>query len=163
MQTIHTMPADARVWVYQSNRKLNDTEVTAIQKAGAAFIAEWAAHGASLKASFDVLDNLFVVIGVDEQQALASGCSIDKSVRFIKELEQQLNLNFFDRLRIAYVDNNEIKTCGISTFEELAKSAKINHDTIVFNNMITTKAAFDSEWRVPAKNSWQKKYLEGIS
>lgn len=159
METIHTMPLDARVWVYQSNRKLSNDEVTAIQKAGAVFIADWAAHGASLKASFDVLDNLFVVIAVDEKQATASGCSIDKSVRFIKELEQQFNLNFFDRLRVAYVDNNEIKSCHISTFEELAKSAKINGETIVFNNMITTKAAFDSEWRVPAKNSWQSKYV----
>ena len=154
------MPLDARVWVYQSNRKLTNDEVSAIQKAGAAFIADWAAHGASLTGSFDVLENTFVVIAVHETlEAMASGCSIDKSIRFIKELELQFNINFFDRLRVAYVDSGDIKLCSIASFEELAKSGAITGDTIVFNNMITTKAAFDSEWRVPVKKSWQSKYV----
>ena len=96
------MPSDARVWVYQSNTVLSDVEVNAIKNDGAGFIAEWAAHGASLKASFDILFCRFIVIAVDEQQALATGCSIDKSVKFVKELEQKYNLNLFDRMPVSY-------------------------------------------------------------
>ena len=80
------MPSDARVWVYQSNTILSDAEVNTIKNEGAHFISDWAAHGSNLKASFDVLFNRFIVIAVDEQQATASGCSIDKSVKFVKEL-----------------------------------------------------------------------------
>lgn len=153
------MPADSRLWVYQSNRILSDVEVKAIEEDGLKFISDWAAHGASLKASFDVLHHLFVVIAVDEKQAMASGCSIDKSVHFIKELEQKFNLNLFDRMQVAYRTSNEIKVCKLSEFEKLASQGIVNESTIVFNNMVTSKAAFDSEWEVPLKQSWQNRVL----
>ncbi len=159
MTTISQMPQDARVWVYQSNRSLTNEEVTAIEKAGTFFISCWAAHGASLKASFDILHDRFIVIAVDEKQANASGCSIDASVRFIKELEKQFNLNLFDRMQVAYRKGGDIIFCQLSEFEKLAAQAQVNESTIVFNNMVTTKAAFDLEWEVPVSKSWQSRVL----
>jgi len=159
MTQVSTMPANARLWVYQNNRIFSDAEVKAIEELGIQFISDWAAHGASLKASFDVLHNLFVVIAVDEQQAMASGCSIDKSVKFVKELEIQLNLNLFDRMQVAYRIGSDIKICKLSDFEKLASQGIVNESTIVFNNMVSTKASFDSEWQVPLKQSWQSRVL----
>ncbi|MGQ0827010.1 MAG: ABC transporter ATPase [Bacteroidota bacterium] len=159
METIKNMPANARVWVYQSNRSLSDPEINDIKNAGIQFISDWTAHGASLKASFDVIYNRFIVIAVDEQQALASGCSIDKSVKFMKELEQQFGLNLFDRMQVAYRKGSTIATCHISEFERLAGEGAVNESTIVFNNMVAAKNAFDREWEVPLKNSWQKRVL----
>ncbi len=153
------MPSDARLWVYQSNRILSDAEVKAIEEEGIRFISGWAAHGASLKASFDVLHNLFVVIAVDEQQAMASGCSVDKSVHFVKELEEKLNLNLVDRMQVAYRSDNEIKVCKLSDFEILAAQGLVNRSTVVFNNMVTSKSAFDNAWEVPLKDSWQSRVL----
>jgi len=159
METIKNMPDNARIWVYQSNKLLPDAEVTEIKKAGLNFIADWSAHGASLKASFDILYNRFIIISVDEQQAMASGCGIDKSVKFVKELEQQFNLNLFDRLQVAYRKGKGIVTCHISEFEKLADQDIINESTIVFNNMVTTIAAFNKEWEVPLKQSWHSRVL----
>ncbi|HEY0030176.1 MAG TPA: ABC transporter ATPase [Bacteroidia bacterium] len=159
MTTISTMPSDARVWVYQSDRVFSDLELNSIMEAGANFISDWAAHGASLKASFDVLHNLFIVIAVDEKQALASGCSIDKSVRFVKELEQKLSLNLFDRMQVAYRKGKEIAICKLADFEKLAVEGAVDATTIVFNNMVSTKAAFDAGWEVPLKKSWQSRVL----
>ena len=162
MTTFKNMPSDARLWVYQSNRILSDDEVKAIEAEGLKFISDWAAHGASLKASFDVLHNLFIVIAVDEKQAMASGCSIDKSVHFVKDLEQKLSLNLFDRMQVAYRDSNEIKVCKLSDFEKLASAGIVNGSTIVFNNMVSSKTAFDSDWEVPLNLSWQKRVLSSI-
>ena len=159
MTPISNMPTDARVWVYQNNRILSNDEVNSIKEAGNHFISDWAAHGASLNAGFDVLYNLFIVIAVDEKQAMASGCSIDKSVKFVKELEEKMNLNLFNRLQVAYRKGNEIMLCGLSDFEKLATEKAVDASTIVFNNMITTKAAFDTEWEVPLKQSWQSRVL----
>lgn len=154
------MPADARLWVYQSSRVLSDAEINSIEKAGQEFIENWAAHGVDLKASFDVLHSRFVIIAVDEKQAAASGCSIDKLVHFVKELGQQLNLDFFDRMHVAYRGkNNEILSCSLQEFEKLASQSIVNASTIVFNNMVTTKQAFDNEWEVPVKQSWQSRVL----
>ncbi len=153
------MPLNAKVWVYQSNIALSETQVDAITTLGMAFINEWSAHGSSLKASFDIIYNRFIVIGVDEEQALASGCSIDKSVKFMKDIEQMFNLNLFDRLQVAYRKGNEIITCKLSEFEKLAAQGLVNETTIVFNNMVTTKLAYDTEWEVPLKQSWQSRVL----
>jgi hypothetical protein len=159
MTSISKMPPHSKVWVYQSNRPFTASEAEIIISSGNNFIAEWAAHGASLKASFDIIYNQFIVIAVDEQQALASGCSIDKSVKFIKETEQQFNLNLFDRLQVAYRKADEIAVCSLSAFEKLAEQGLVTETTVVFNNMITTKSAFDTKWEVPLKQSWQSRVL----
>ena len=159
MSAIEQMPYDARVWVYQSKRILSDAEVNIIKKSGTDFIVGWAAHGANLKASFDVVYNRFIVIAVDEKQAAASGCSIDKSVRFVKELDQQFDLNLFDRLQVAYRIENEIKSCHLSEFEKLAAQNIVDGSTIVFNNMVSNKTDFDKQWEIPLKKSWQSRVL----
>jgi len=159
MNAIDKMPADARVWVYQSNRALTEQEVKELKAEGEKFVSGWSAHGAALNASFDVLYDRFIVLAVDEKQALASGCSIDKSVHFIKQLEQQLNLNLFDRMQVAYKKGEELLACSLAEFEKLAVAQEVDENTIVFNNMVSSKAAFDTEWEVPVKKSWQSRVL----
>lgn len=159
MNTISNMPSGARVWVYQNIKPFSDVEVAAIKSEGEKFISDWSAHGAALRASFDIVHDLFIVIAVDEQQALASGCSIDKSVHFIKALEAKLGLNLFDRMQVAYRDGSAIRTCSLSEFEKLGLAGTVNEETVVFNNMVSTKAAFDKEWETELKNSWQRRIL----
>ncbi len=167
-RSIKQMPEDARVWVYQSNRFISDIELAAIEKAGIQFIADWTSHGANLKASFDILYNRFIVIAVDEKQATASGCGIDKSVHFVKELEKQFDLRLFDRMEVAYRNGNEIKTCHLNNLlEELTRSGLYSekgnkegtNEVIVFNNMVTTKKQFDTDWEINLKQSWQSRVL----
>ncbi len=163
--SIEQMPDNARVWVYQNNKELSEAEVSAVNAAGIEFINSWTAHGASLKASFDILFNRFIVIAVDEQQALASGCSIDKSVHFVKQLEQRFNLNLFDRMQVAYRDGREIKSCHLSNLlneltNALSKDKNALGEIIVFNNMVITKAEFDEQWEIPLKYSWQSRILK---
>lgn len=159
MTTIQQMPLDSRLWVYQSTTLLSEEEITSILQKGKTFIESWTAHGAALKASFDVLYNRFIIIAVDEQQAMASGCSIDKSLAFIKSLEQEFKLQLLDRMQVAYRDGDSIEVCALPEFEKRAMKGAVNPNTIVFNNMITTKAAFDSSWEIPLKESWQKRVL----
>jgi hypothetical protein len=91
------LPDDARVWVYQANRPLSDGDVTAIGQALQLALSQWAAHGQSLLASAQVVENRFVVVGVDEGYNLPSGCSIDSSVRTLRQIGESLSIDFFDR------------------------------------------------------------------
>src|SRR5690606_37545073 len=84
------MPDHARLWVYKAPRDLGQAEQKLVREKGQAFTGSWAAHGQPLDACVDVLAGRFVVVAVDEEQAMASGCSIDRSVAFIKELEHDL-------------------------------------------------------------------------
>jgi hypothetical protein len=160
MKTIEMISNDARVWVYQCDRLLTDAEVASITMEGKTFISGWAAHGAKLNASFEIIYNLFFVLSVDEKLAMASGCSIDSSVHFIKSLEKKYNLNLFDRMRVAYRTGNEIKLCSLSEFEKLADQNMVSENTIVFNNMVTTGKDFLNNWEVPLKDSWQSRVLK---
>lgn len=149
----------SKVWVYQSNRELSDAEVSEIKIEGEAFVSEWAAHGAGLSAAMSVFYNRFIVLFADESQVIASGCSIDSSVNFIKSLEMEYNINLFDRLNIAYKKDGKIESMQMNDFQEALINGQISENTIVFNNLVETKASFDSAWEVPVKESWHAQLI----
>ena len=150
----------SRVWIYQANRLLTSDEVDLFNQRFGAFMAEWRAHGAQLQASFELKDGLFLIINVDEGVQQATGCSIDASVHAIKEIQEDLGINFFNRQRVAYRIDNEVQHCSIAEFKRLAKEGAVNGETIVFNNTISNVSDYASKWEVPAAKSWHKMLLD---
>jgi hypothetical protein len=144
----------SRVWVYQSDRKLTDAETLQAQILLNNFTTGWTAHNNQLLAQAEIRYNRFLILFVDERQAGASGCSIDKSVNFMKQLEQQFGINLFDRFNLAYRNGEEIVSVPRHQFEELLKEGKINTETVVFNNLVQNVSELQSKWEVPFKNSW---------
>ncbi|MDB5031290.1 ABC transporter ATPase [Mucilaginibacter sp.] len=145
---------NSRVWVYQSDKKLADGVVQQIQQRLNSFTAEWTAHNNQLKAKAEIRYNRFFILIVDETQAGASGCSIDKSVNFMKQLEQEFNISLFDRFNLAYRDAGEVLSLPRHDFEELLKQGSINTDTIVYNNLVQNLTELETKWEVPFKDSW---------
>ncbi|MGZ3755582.1 MAG: ABC transporter ATPase [Mucilaginibacter sp.] len=145
---------NSRVWIYQSDKKLSDAEVQEIQQHLNQFAMHWTAHNNRLKAKAEIRYNRFLILVVDESQAGASGCSIDKSVNFMKQLEQQFNINLFDRFNLAYREGEEILSLPRHGFEDLIKQGKINKDSIVFNNLVQNLSELETKWEVPFKDSW---------
>ena len=145
---------NSRVWVYQSDRKLTETEVRDIQHRLDEFATGWTAHNNQLKAKGEIRYNRFLILIVDESQAGASGCSIDKSVNFIKRIEAEFGINLLDRFNLAYREGNEVLSAPRYDFEELLKQGAIHTDTIVFNNMVQNLNELQTKWEVPFKDSW---------
>jgi len=148
---------NSRVWIYQANRIFNQEEELAILQILHNFTAEWLAHGHALAAKGEVLHHQFIILSVDEEVAGATGCSIDKSVNLMKEIEQKFNLNLFDRFRIAYRQNEDVINCSREEFEELIKNGQVNEDTLVFNNLISSRNEMQTAWEIPLKDSWHAK------
>lgn len=153
---------NSRVWVYQSDRKLSEQETHEIEAKLKAFVQEWTAHTIQLVAGAEVRYNRFLILIVDESKTGASGCSIDSSVRFIKGLEQEYNINLFDRFNLAYKEGAEVLSAPRSVFEQLVKDGKITADTIVFNNVVQTVAELNTKWEVPFKESWHKQLFGSL-
>ena len=145
---------NSRVWIYQADRNLSAEELRPIQERLDAFTATWEAHGKVLKAAAAIQYNRFIIFMVDEAQAPVTGCSIDKSVALLKGLEQEFHLNLFDRMQIAYRDENGIQACSKAAFEALIATGLVTADTVVFNNLAQTYGALQTAWEVPAKQSW---------
>ena len=151
------MPGSSRIWIYQSNREFSGEEVNVITLNTKNFIDNWTRHGDDLKGSFTIVYNRFVVISVDENFANVSGCSIDASVRFIKQLQSELNVDLLNKLNIAFKTNDDVNSVSLNDFRSFIANDKITQDTIVFNNLVDTKADFESKWEVPAKESWHQR------
>lgn len=149
----------SRVWIYQSNRALSDEEVSEIKNYGKQFIEGWAAHGSDLHAAFEIFHNRFIVLFADESQVKASGCSIDSSVRFIKDIQNAYQLDLFDRLNIAFVTGGKIDSLRMTDFQNALANGNLDENTIVFNNLVETKGEFERAWKVPIKESWHKQML----
>jgi hypothetical protein len=145
---------NSRVWIYQSNKELMVDQTARLESQLNAFAQNWTAHNNQLKATGIVQYNRFIILLVDENQVGASGCSIDKSVRFMKELENEYQINLFDRFNLAYRDGEEIKSVSRNDFEELIKAGTITKNSIVFNNLVQTLDELKTKWEVPLKDSW---------
>ncbi|SDG38381.1 hypothetical protein SAMN05421827_10623 [Pedobacter terrae] len=144
----------SRVWIYQSDRKFTSTEETEILNKLAAFTNQWTAHGNELLAKAEIRYGFFIVLTVDESQAGVTGCSIDSSVRLIKEIEQEYHVDLFNRFNIAYKVNGEVVVNSKEDFETLVNIKQVTPETIVFNNMVQNLAELETKWEVPFKNSW---------
>jgi hypothetical protein len=149
----------SRVWVYQSSKMLSEKEVVVLQSQLNAFVKDWTAHSQQLSASSDILFNRFIILAVDESQAGASGCSIDKSVHFLQSIENQYVMTLFDRLTFAYLDGNEVKTASSNDFKQLYTEGVVSDETLVFDNMVNTVSALKSSWIKPLKESWHKRFV----
>ena len=150
----NTLAPTSRVWIYQANPAFATKDLPALQKLLDDFAQRWVSHSQQLRAHAEVRYGRFIILMVDESQAGASGCSIDSSVRFMQQLEQQFNVQLFDRLTFAYQQDNEIRTADREQFAQLYAAGLINDDTLVFDNLVNTKAALASEWRKPLRESW---------
>ena len=158
------LPASAlaessRIWIYQSDRELTTQEQNTLNLELEKFVSEWTAHNVALSGSFEILLGRFIVIMIDESKTSASGCSIDKCFNFLKKIESRINVNFMNRLLLAYKDNGEIKLLPKNKFEDLVKAGEITDETIVFNNLIEKKSELKTKWQVPLKESWHKMML----
>ena len=153
------LPGHSKIWIYQSNRKLSDDEVTEIEKATREFIENWASHGTSLEASFIVKYNRFIIIAANQEVQLVTGCSIDSSVQFIQNLEQKYNIDLLDKMNVTYKTGEFIAFKTLLEFKQLAKSKSVSENTIVFNNLVNNIEEWQDFWEIPASESWHSRFF----
>jgi len=153
------LPNNSRVWIYQSDRVFTTDEIAVITKSAIDFIEQWTRHGDNLKGSFTIKYNQFLILAVDENFNNVSGCSIDASVRFVKQIEEKLQVDLMNKMNVTFKDGDHINIVKLSDFQKFAKAQKITKETIVFNNMVQTKEEVETKWEVPANQSWHNRFL----
>lgn len=145
---------ESRVWIFQSSRAFIDREQEQINEQLYQFYSQWLAHGAPVKGWAKLLYNQFVVVMADETGTHVSGCSTDGMTRIIKSLERQYSVNFFDRLMITFLVKDKAEMLPFGQIQYAIDKGYIDADTLVFNNIATTKAELMDTWLVPLKDSW---------
>ncbi len=150
---------ESRVWTYTTSRGLSDSEVLAVQNALDTFVRQWTAHNEALKATAEVFQNQFVILMVDETQAGASGCSIDKSVHFLEDLGHHLGVDFFERMRFAWVAGDTLQFGDRQAFGQAVQATEIADNTLMINTLVQNKKELQEKWLVPFSQSWHRRLV----
>lgn len=158
LEYMHLLPthfsAQSRVWIYQSNRLFTMSEALEIEEQINDFCANWAAHGAGVKAWGSLLFGQFLILMADETHVSVSGCSTDGSVRFVKLLGERYSVDFFNRTMLAFFIKDKIQMLPLNQLQYAYENRFINEETPYFNNLVMTKDALEKNWIIPVKDSW---------
>ncbi|BDW93793.1 hypothetical protein MACH07_26250 [Flagellimonas marinaquae] len=153
------LPDHSRIWIYQANRSFTESELAELENSMVDFLEEWTAHGSDLHAGFEIKYKRFLIIGLDQTNASATGCSIDASVHFIQSLEKKYKVELLDRMNVSFKQGEYIAYKPLKDFKKLAKAKSVSANTIVFNNLVATKQEYIENWEVPASESWHSRFV----
>ena len=153
------MSKDSRIWIYQSNRKFIASELEELNSKIVAFLNTWASHGSEMLCSYQVKYDRFIIIALDETKTSASGCSIDSCVHFIQGLEKTFEVLLLDKMNVAFKQGEYITYKSIQDFKKLVSNKSVSKKTIVYNNLVVDIDDFNSNWEVPASDSWHSRFF----
>ncbi len=144
----------SRVWVYQSHRPFTPQEALQIEPQLESFVMDWKSHGTPVKGWANLFYDQFIVLMADETASGVSGCSTDSSVRLIKQIEKDCQVQLFDRLSLAFFIDGKVQLVLMAQLPQALEKGLINENVLYFNNTIQTKAELETAWLIPIKNSW---------
>ena len=156
---MHTFPSDSIIWIYQSNRVFTPTECAQIDHELSMFTRSWESHHQQLHAQGQVLHQRFIAIMVDEHLVGAGGCSIDRSVAFLKDLGARYGVDLFNRLVFSYLEGNEVHTVDKEEFARRYQEGIISDETLVFDTLVKNKAELEHDFLKPLGASWHKRMV----
>ena len=153
------LPENSRVWVYQADRRVLEKEEKLIRQKMALFCEEWNTHGKGMPTSFELFEGQILVLAADESGLGASGCSIDSSVRVLREIESLTGLNFTDQGKISIkTSSGSVRVLSALGMKSKVQAGELTLDKQVINPLIRTKADLEQLWQ-PIGSSWLNKYF----
>ncbi|MFT2010395.1 hypothetical protein ACMA1I_17095 [Pontibacter sp. 13R65] len=153
------LPTHARLWIYQANRPFTEKEQAEIKPMLQRFATEWSSHGTGLEASATLLHNQFLVLANNESATSASGCSIDKSVNFVREMEGHFQVSLFDRTQLAFLQEGEVQLVPLSAIKDKVSAGEINENSLYFDTLVNNLGELQAAWPRPAGSSWLSRYF----
>jgi hypothetical protein len=144
----------SKVWIYQADKKLTSQQINIISESLRAFTEQWLVHGAALEASFEIRYDQFIILAANDT---ASGCSIDTSVRIMKELGEKTGVDFFNRNLVGFLREKEVVLIPLPKLKS-AFHSEWNEESLYFNNAVSSKEEFLEKWITPAKTTWLSRY-----
>ncbi|MGV3516414.1 hypothetical protein [Luteitalea sp.] len=157
-QPFSALPDSARLWVFAASRPLSPGEREALTAAADDFLDEWNAHRVPLDCARDLRHDQFLLVGVDQETAGVSGCSVDALVRTMKGLGQRLGVDLLDHASVFYREADAVRRVSREEFAEAVARGAVTPATTVFDNTVPTVGALrGGAWEAPAARTWHGK------
>ena len=152
-----TLPDASRVWVFGSDKPLDEKQATTLFEGVDEHLENWKAHGTPLTVAREWRENRFLVVAVDQSTAGASGCSIDGLFRVLQQLERSVGASLVGGGRVFYRDaTGGICSVAQADVATLAQNGAITKDTVVFDTSLTDLGTWRTCFERPARESWVK-------
>jgi hypothetical protein len=150
-----TLPDDARLWVFAAADPVTGVNADRLLAAVDEYLDGWAAHGHPLTCARDWREDRFLAIGVDEQGAGASGCSIDGLFRVLQQLQSSLGTSLVGSGRLFFRDaGGAVRAVDRADFARRFADGALGNDTPVFDTAATTAGAYRAGFERPLASSW---------
>lgn len=159
MTDLISYPDESRVWIYASDQKIDDKLLEPVTEKINQFTRDWTSHQQSLRASGGLLHNYFLVFVVDDGFNKPGGCSIDSSVRFVKQLGEELQVDFFNRNIFYYLQGEVVNSIAKEKLKSELEEGLINENTLFFDTLVQTKSEFLKHWLKPLQSSWHARLI----
>lgn len=153
----------SKVWIYQASRLFLISEALQMEDMLKEFVAGWKSHGTPVKGFAQLLFGRFILLMADESATGVSGCSTDSSVHLIKEIEKKFNNELFNRQFLAFIIKDKIELLPLSQLQYAIENSFVSSNTLYFNNTVTTKKQLETEWIIPAGESWLKNKFKALT
>jgi hypothetical protein len=140
-----TSLSKSKLWIYQADRFFTPEEEVKVNEILTNFVQNWTAHQHPVAGRFRIEHHLFISLESSEVDTQVSGCSIDSSVKMIKQIGEEFKINFFNRNNIAFIKHDEVMISSFSGFQLLLDTKILNKETKVFNNLVSSSDDLESQ------------------
>lgn len=155
-----TIPDWSKIWIFPSNRKFYEQEISELKESIEAFLNNWANENQLFNCAYELKYDRFIVISVDDTNLNLSLQTHDALSLFIQGLEKKFEITLLDKINVCYKQGEFVQYKDIVEFKKMMKDKGVSSKTIVFDNMITTKEELETNWEINIMDSWLGRFIK---
>ncbi len=149
----------SKLWIYTSDKSFDKTDELQIQNDLDNFCSHWDSHGILLNAKGFILLSRIIVLVVDDANNSISGCSMDKSVAFLKNLENKYKISLFNRLLQTGFFDGQWQTFSTDIWADKLKANEISLNSLFIDTLVSNLQDFQNNGVKKLGEFWLKRLI----
>ncbi len=146
-------------WVYQIEKMITQKEKVFISKSLESFCEKWTSHNNSVKSSYVIDFDSFIILFANQSINKVSGCAIDEQSRVIRQIGNNLKIKILPYINTGVFIKKKLVFLSKEEIISKLNSNEINGDSDIINITIKNKKDYEEKWILKIKDSWLKNFL----
>lgn len=138
------------IFIFPYEEKLRSEQISGLTRKVGEFLQSWSSHGQTLSARASVEDNQFLI--VSEPEGVSTGCSKDKLMRALEEINHSLQLRLAPANKFFVLSNSKVLALSRSELHQKYQSQELSDNNELYPCWITSGNEFEKLWKKPLRN-----------
>lgn len=157
----NSLPADSPVFIFPVRFHL--AQEAEILNSWSNFLAQWSSHQALVKAEVKLEEGCFMIVFVDPQLTIPSGCSKDKLHRFAESLADTYGLAPLDPGKFWLKTENGVQAFSRNELKKAWSEGLVGSHNPLFPTWITKLSEYKEWWGKPLDRFFDWARLTSVS